>query len=133
MTANSNTVTGDSSNFTNEIFVGDTIIIGTNTAEVVAVTNDTSITVNGPISPSAIPTGTSMDARWRFALNFDRPPTSSEFAVTANSSLDEIHVVVYDYRGRWTGVEDEVLESYDSLSVAKNAKSPEGATIYYKN
>ena len=133
MTANSNTVSGDSSNFTNEIFVGDTIIIGTNTAEVIAVTNDTSITLNGPISPSAIPGGTSMDSRWRFALNFDRPPTTSEFAVTANSVNDEAHVVVYDYRGRWTTVEDEVLEAFDSLSVAKNAKSPEGASIYYKN
>ena len=133
MTANSNTVTGDSSNFTNEIFVGDTIIIGTNTAEVIAVGNDTSITLNGPISPTAVPTGTSMDARWRFALNFDRPPTTSEFAVTANSANDELHVVIYDYRGRWTTVEDEVLEAFDSLSVAKNAKSPEGATIYYKN
>lgn len=133
MTANSNTVTGDSTNFTNEIFVGDTIIIGTNTAEVIAVTNDTVIELNGPISPSAVSTGTTMDARWRFALNFDRAPTTSEFAVTANSVNDEMHVVVYDYRGRWTGVEDEVLEAYDSMSVAKNAKSPEGATIYYKN
>ena len=133
MTANSNTVTGDSTNFTNEIFVGDTIIVGTNTAEVIAVTNDTVIELTGPISPSAVSAGTSMDARWRFALNFDRAPTSSEFAVTANSINDEMHVVVYDYRGRWTGVEDEVLEAYDSMSVAKNAKSPEGATIYYKN
>ena len=133
MTANSNTVTGDSTNFTNEIFVGDTVIIGTNTGEVIAVSNDTSIELAAPISPSAITTGTSMDARWRFALSFDRSPDTSEFAVTANSSNDEIHVVVYDYRGRWTGVEDEVLETYDSMSVAKNAKSPEGATIYYKN
>ena len=133
MTANSNTVTGDSSNFTNEIFVGDTIIVGSNSAEVIAVTNDASVELNGPISPAAIVGGTSMDSRWRFALNFDRSPGTSEFATTANSANDEMHLVVYDYRGRWTNVEDDVLEAYDSMSVAKNAKSPEGASIYYKN
>ena len=132
LTANSLEVIGTGTNFSGDMSPGDVILVGANTAEVTAVTNATHMTVNVPISANAVPSGTEYIRRWKFSLSFDAAPGTSPYAETANGVNDEIHVVVYDYRADWTSVEDDILETYENMSVAKDAKSPEGASIYYK-
>ena len=133
LTANSNTVTGTGTAFTIDFQAGDAIVVGANTSEIVSIESATSLTIKHVISTTAISAGTGYDKRWKFALNFDSAPGTSGFAETANATNDEIHCVVYDYAADWTEVEDEVLESYANLSVARDAKSAEGANVYYKN
>ena len=45
--------------------------------------------------------------------------------------LDEIHVVVVDEDGGITGKAGDILEVYDAVSVASDAKTPQGDTNYY--
>jgi hypothetical protein len=46
--------------------------------------------------------------------------------------VDEIHVVVVDEDGKFSGVPGTVLEAYKSLSRATDAKTTDGSTNYYK-
>ena len=78
-----------------------------------------------------------------FVENFDAPSGSSEFNTDltginlstgeANAGADEIHVLVIDKAGKFTGIPGSVLESFASLSLASNAKAADGASIYYKD
>ena len=71
-----------------------------------------------------------------FAASFDAPSGFSTFntdlAGTA-AGADEIHVLVIDKNGKFTGVVGSVLESFGNLSLASNAKSADGSSIYYKD
>lgn len=74
-------------------------------------------------------------AQWQYASQFDTAPNNS--GVLPNSpntpSNDEIHVVVVDQLGLFTGVSGTVLESFAYLSKAKDAKDVNGASSYYVN
>jgi hypothetical protein len=72
--------------------------------------------------------------------NFSEIPSSTQYAQTyasnvgANSPLDdEIHVLVIDSQGLFTGVPGSVLERYEGLSLASDAKTETGASNYYFN
>jgi hypothetical protein len=47
--------------------------------------------------------------------------------------VDELHAVVVDEGGAFSGVPGQVLEVYRGLSRATNAKTPDGEDNYYKN
>ena len=65
--------------------------------------------------------------------NFTKAPSSSPDALANNSSLDEIHVVVQDEDGSITGIVGEILEVFEGLSMASDAKDSEGNSNYYVN
>jgi phage tail sheath protein FI len=62
-------------------------------------------------------------------------PTTSEYvAASGNSSaVDTLHVVVTDQDGNFTGVPGQILEVYQGLSRASDAKNAGGSTNYYKS
>jgi hypothetical protein len=72
---------------------------------------------------------------WEFYQSVRKAPAPSLYqAATANpSTVDQIHVVVVDNRGDFTGVPGTVVESYDSLSRATDAKDQTGSTLFWKN
>lgn len=72
-----------------------------------------------------------VNREWEFAKNFTKAPGSSPDALANSSSLDEMHVVVQDEDGQITGIVGEILELYEGLSMASNAKDPEGNSNYY--
>ena len=47
--------------------------------------------------------------------------------------LDEVHILVIDEDGLFTGVKGTILEKYEFLSKASDAKNRDGSTNYYKN
>jgi phage tail sheath protein FI len=49
------------------------------------------------------------------------------------SAVDEVHVVVVDQGGKFTGVPGSILETYKGLSRATDSKTVDGSTNYYKN
>jgi phage tail sheath protein FI len=73
--------------------------------------------------------------------NFSSKPGSTSFAdayaenigQAAGSILDEIHVLVIDNSGAISGTPGSILERYEGLSLARDAKTETGATNYYKN
>jgi hypothetical protein len=76
---------------------------------------------------------------WEFASLFDYAPGSTEagdaeFGVADTlRANDEIHVVVIDKDGLFTGTKGTVLERYSGLSVAVDAKKFDGTNLYYKS
>lgn len=62
---------------------------------------------------------------------FDRAPGTTAFAEARGVADDELHIVIYDATGRWTGSPGTVLERFAGLSQAKDAKQSDGTNNYY--
>lgn len=71
---------------------------------------------------------------WKYNYLFDTAPDSSgPLSGSTEHALDEIHVVVVDRLGLFTGFPNAVLETYAYLSKAADAKGVNGDSIYYVN
>jgi len=61
-------------------------------------------------------------------------PNTSSYASEINpNASDEFHILVVDGSGKFSGTVNTVLEVFQNVSKAVDAKSPEGVTIYWKN
>lgn len=69
-----------------------------------------------------------------YMVNFDSLPGTSQFSKNLGNttSKDEIHVLVIDSDGTWTGVAGTVLEKFAFLSKASNALKEDGTSSYYR-
>ena len=67
---------------------------------------------------------------WAHRAQFDAAPFTSPFLEGKNGTSDEVHVIVLDEDGQFTGTKGEVLETFPYLSLARNAKNPDGSTNY---
>ena len=74
-----------------------------------------------------------VERQWEYHNEFDEAPGTSLSANTASGSGDELHVVVADEDGEWTGVQGQVLERFSAVSRATDAKNESGESIYYKD
>ena len=70
---------------------------------------------------------------WVYSGNFDSAPATSDYATDNNSTNDELHIVVVDEDGKFTGVANTVLERFGYVSKASDAKNSDGSSNYYKN
>jgi len=71
---------------------------------------------------------------WEYYNNVDRAPGQSDYVrqFGNTSANDELHVVVSDEDGKFTGVPGTILEVFEGLSRATDSKTEDGATLYYK-
>ena len=78
---------------------------------------------------------TSLERFWEFYNVVDNAPGRSDFvaAFGNTAALDEVHVVVTDEGGQFNGVPGAILEVYQGLSRASNAKTADGSGLFYKN
>ena len=70
---------------------------------------------------------------WSYASNFDNTPGSTTYASNNGVSLDEVHIVVVDAGGYFTGVAGTVLEKFEGLSKIPGARSYSNESNYYKD
>ena len=72
---------------------------------------------------------------YREAGGNQNPPGQSAYQGTYGntSANDELHVVIVDDGGEFTGVAGTVLETYINVSRATDAIAPDGGTNYYAN
>jgi hypothetical protein len=68
---------------------------------------------------------------WDYKNYFTSAPGTSEYASAAGGLNDELHIVVVDTNGMFTGTAGQVIETYPFLSKASDAQV-NGATNYYK-
>ena len=80
---------------------------------------------------TTITNGANVRRRWRYYDSVGTGPGTSPYVSDRSGSGDEIHVVVVDEDGDVTGVPGQVLETFEKLSKAADAKSPQGDTNYY--
>jgi hypothetical protein len=70
---------------------------------------------------------------WTYEAEFDSAPGTSSAADVANGSDDELHVIVIDIDGKWTGTRGGILEKFAYVSKASDNKKSDGTNNYYKD
>ena len=68
---------------------------------------------------------------WEYYFQFSNAPTTSDDVSNAGGSLDEMHIVVLDEDGGITGTAGTILETFEGVSQASDAKTSTGASNYY--
>ena len=68
---------------------------------------------------------------WEYYFNFSTPPTTTDDVSAAGGSLDEMHIAVIDEDGGITGTAGTILETFEGVSQASDAKTSTGASNYY--
>jgi phage tail sheath protein FI len=76
---------------------------------------------------------TNTDTEWTTFTDTYGIPGTSSFASSLGATNDELHVLVIDATGKWSGTPGTVLETFLGVSKAKNAKNADGTTNYWKN
>lgn len=92
-------------------------------------------TLGNSLKISLCPYSTSDSAfdNWTYSSYFDDAPRTSTFATSAGATFDEVHVTVIDEDGLISGTRGTVLETFPFVSLAKNAKSSDGTSIFVKD
>ena len=113
---------------------GDLISVDGGTSYIrVASANATAITLASALT-SGIVVGAPILRKWQYADSFGVAPGTSDYATAANGSGDELHIIVVDEDGKFSGgVANTVLEKYAFVSKASDAKFGDGSTNYYVN
>ena len=112
---------------------GDLVSFDGGTAYIrVASVNATAIIVAS--APGVVSAGTPVLRKWQYADQFGVAPGTSDYAVAAGGSNDEMHVIVVDEDGQFSnGLANTVLEKFAFASKASDAKFGDGSTNYYVN
>jgi phage tail sheath protein FI len=138
VTSNTSTITF-SANQASTLVAGDLLEIGLTagskqTVKVASVAaNGTTATLETTYTGDTAAANTSLVRKWEYATVTDRAPGTSNYATQRGGSADEMHIVVADEDGLWTGVKGQVVEVYQNVSMASDAKTETGATNYYKD
>ena len=74
---------------------------------------------------------------WAYKAEFDSAPGTSTYATNLNNGSttvrDELHIIVIDEDGVFTGTPGTILEKFAFASKASDAKKSDGTNNYYKN
>ncbi len=70
---------------------------------------------------------------WAYKSNFTVTPNTSSYVLSQGGANDEVHIVVIDTGGQFTGIAGQVIEKFGFVSKASDAKDDAGNTNYYKN
>ena len=69
---------------------------------------------------------------WTYSGQFTSSPGTSTYVSNKGGSLDEVHVIVVDEDGLFSGTRGTVLEKFGFVSKASDAKDDSGNINYYK-
>jgi hypothetical protein len=72
-------------------------------------------------------------ATWPDRSQFTANTGTSSYVANKGGANDEVHIVVVDEDGLWSGTAGTILEKYSFLSKASDAKDDFGNSNYYKN
>ena len=70
---------------------------------------------------------------WTYSTQFTSTPGTSTYVSNKGGANDEIHIIVVDEDGSFTGTQGTVLEKFGFVSKAADAKDDSGNSNYYKN
>jgi len=126
-------LTATGSAFLTELHIGAIIknSAGTVVGTVTAIATDIAAT----ITPAAVAlsAATGVKADWAYYTQFDSAPGTSAFATSANATNDELHVIVIDEDGAFSGTAGTVLEKFAFVSKALDAKKYDGTNNFYRD
>ena len=70
---------------------------------------------------------------WEYFFQFSQPPGTTDDVANAGGSLDEMHIAVVDEDGGITGTSNTVLETFEGVSQASDAKDAQGNSNFYSD
>ena len=70
---------------------------------------------------------------WAYKDNFSTAPLTSFNTLLKGGANDELHIIVIDEDGLFTGTRNTVLEKFEGLSKASDARGLDGESIFYKD
>ena len=70
---------------------------------------------------------------WLYKDNFSNAPLTSFNTLLKGGANDELHIIVIDEDGLFTGTRNTVLEKFEAVSKASDAQGLDGESIYYKD
>jgi phage tail sheath protein FI len=70
---------------------------------------------------------------WEYFFQFSQPPGTTDDVANAGGSLDEMHIAVVDEDGGITGTKNTVLETFEGVSQASDAKDAQGNSNFYSD
>ena len=84
---------------------------------------------------SVCPANASAFNGWAYASSFSGKPETSDYAVDLGqtSANDEMHIVVVDQDGSFSGKAGTVLETFEFVSQGSDAKKADGTSNFYKD
>jgi phage tail sheath protein FI len=151
----------DMTNLYNLLSLTDMIDVGTQNLKIISKTVPTAITYDGTnasnttkakvsftltfdnvlkqstnVSITSLGTANVLTRVWEYHDSVDASPGLSAYQTNfGNTSVtsDEMHVVVVDSDGKFTGVPGTILETYRAVSRATDAKTIDGAGNYYRD
>ena len=88
------------------------------------------ITANGTGALAATAT---KSTKWTYADDFDSTPSTSDWATDNGASDDELNIIVIDEDGEITGTAGTIIEKYEGVSKASDAKDDVNQSNYYVN
>jgi hypothetical protein len=91
----------------------------------------TSENVKIDVASTANITNASVTATWEYAGRFDDAPGTSEVGEDLGAVNDELHIIVIDEDGLFSGQKNRVLERFGFLSKARDGKLRNGQSNYY--
>ena len=98
-------------------------------------TNDLTIVRHPEANATGLSTataaGVNIDRMWRYWDLFEGAPGTSTYVSDHGGSNDEMHILVLDEDGGISGVAGSVLERWEDVSKASDAKTDEGDINYY--
>ena len=98
----------------------------------VTAANTTSINIASALT-STVANNTAILRKWQYADQFKVSPGTSDYATSKSGANDEIHIIVIDEDGNFTGTANNVVEKWAFVSKAADAKDSSGSSIYYPN
>ena len=84
-------------------------------------------------APGTVAANTAVLRKWQYADQFKVAPGTSDYATSKSGANDEIHIIVLDEDGNFTGTANNVVEKWAFVSKAADAKDSSGSSIYYPN
>lgn len=129
-----------------DIFAGNLIKVGNTTIgqQYLKIASVGSVTANSTIAKFTITfsdryrlataySSNTVSQHWEFFDVVETAPGASDYSTNfGNGTVDEIHAVVVDEDGVFTGSPGTILETWKGLSRATDAKSVDGAVNYYR-
>ena len=69
---------------------------------------------------------------WTYSTQFTSAPGTSTYVSNKGGSLDEVHIIVIDEDGLFSGTRGTILEKFEFASKASDARDDSGNANYYK-
>ena len=127
-TTTGNTIVRFSSNVSSLVSVGDVVSVEEVEYTIASVGTDT-VTISSPATANVTLGDTT--TFWKYAPYFDSAPETSIYGTAQGATNDEMHVIVIDTDGRFSGELNTILERFPHVSKAGDARTDDGSPNYY--